>query len=348
MASSRRMLSAEETTAFCAQTAMILKAGIPLAEGLSIMRQDTSPGDGREIMDVLAKAADDGAPLHEALEAAGCFPSHVVEMARIGSESGRLDEVMDYLAQYYERENSVAKSVRSAVTYPLVMIGMMLLVIGVLIIRVMPIFRQVLTQLGGEMAPFAQGVMELGAAAGNYSAVIVAVIAAAALLLWASTKSQGGRERLARFRASFFATRGLSEQISSGRFASAMALMLSSGLDTDRAVELSLGLIDNPRVRAKIEEVRSLMAGGSPFSKALEDTGVFSRVYSRMLSVGFKTGSMDAVMRRLADRYQEETDTKITGLVAMIEPSLVAVFSVIVGMLLISVMLPLMGIMSSI
>jgi type IV pilus assembly protein PilC len=192
-----RALSADELSVFCAQLAMILKSGIPVAEGLSIMHGDMQKTAGEAILADLNARVQAGGPLHEALDGAGCFPKYMVDMVQIGSETGRLDEVMEQLSIYYEREEQIAKSVKSAVAYPLVMIVMMILVIGVLIVRVLPIFAQVFAQLGAEMSAFSVGVMNFGAASAGVCAVITAVAAVLVLAGFVASRNTGrtGRAR---------------------------------------------------------------------------------------------------------------------------------------------------------
>ena len=342
------MLSPNEISTFCTQIAMILKSGIPVSEGVAIMREDMKNSDGQRIIGVIQDHVEAGEPLHMALAATGVFPKYVIDMTEIGQQSGRLDEVMDSLCDYYEREESIAQSVKSAITYPLIMIAMMVIVIGVLIVKVLPIFAQVFAQLGAEMSDFSVGIMNFGSAVGRYSAVIVGVIAVLAAAYFVMLATKGGRDMLSRFRATFFLTRKLSAKIASGRFASAMSLMLSSGLDTDQSLEMVGHLVDNVTISEKIAACKQYIAQGVSFSDALAKTEIFTGVYARMISVGFKTGSVDTVMKKLADRYEDEIDAQIGSTISILEPTLVAVLSIIVGMILLSVMLPLMGIMSSI
>lgn len=342
------VLSSGELSAFCAQIAMILKAGVGIGEGLAIMRDDMHGAHGRAVMEGLQRTVDEGRPLHIAMVEAGCFPKYVVDMTEIGETTGRLDEVMDSLSVYYEREESIARSIRGAVTYPLVMVGMMLVVVGVLIIKVLPIFNQVFQQLGSELTGFSRSLMALGTLIGRYSYVFVgavAVLVAAGLLL---RYTAGGRRRLVRWSASFFATRRLNAMIASGRFASAMSLMLASGLDTDQALDMVYKLVDNEYLRGRIERCKLSIEQGVGFADALVGADIFTGIYARMVNIGFRTGAADTVMRRLADRYEDEVDAGISGIIAVLEPTLVAVLSIVVGMILLSVMLPLMGIMATI
>ena len=129
----KKMLTSAEISTFCAQLSMILKSGIPAAEGLSIMHSDMQKAQGREIVGTILEHAEMGEPFHMALCACGLFPKYVLDMVEIGEQTGKVDEVMDYLCEYYEREETIARNIRSAVTYPLIMIVMMGLVIGVLV-----------------------------------------------------------------------------------------------------------------------------------------------------------------------------------------------------------------------
>lgn len=344
----KKMLTSAEISTFCAQLSMILKSGIPAAEGLSIMHSDMQKAQGREIVGTILEHAEMGEPFHMALCACGLFPKYVLDMVEIGEQTGKLDEVMDYLCEYYEREETIARNIRSAVTYPLIMIVMMGLVIGVLVVKVLPIFQQVFRQLGSDLSPFSLRVMHFGSAVGRYSAVITAILAAVAAAIIVMNHTRGGREALASFQSRFFLTRNLYAKIASSRFAGAMAMMLSSGLDTDQSLDLAAKLLDHSYISKKIAKCKEQIAQGSSFAGALEETEIFSGIYSKMVSVGFKTGSVDTVMRKLADRYEEEIDARISDILSLLEPTLVAVLSVIVGMILLSVMLPLMGIMSSI
>jgi type IV pilus assembly protein PilC len=190
--------------------------------------------------------------------------------------------------------------------------------------------------------------MHLGEVLSRYSIVIVAVIAALALLLILIRSTDGGRKAFERFRRTFFLTRGVYAKNASGRFASAMALMLSSGLDVDESLEMVHKLLKSSALREKVETCQKNITEGQTFSQAVVNAQIFGGLHARMITVAFKTGSMDTVMEKLALRYEEETDTQISNIISVLEPSLVAVLSIIVGMILFSVMLPLMSIMSSI
>ena len=344
----RDLLTPSEISAFCAQMSMILKSGISLTEGVEIMVDDAGNPAGREILGTILEELEIGAPLHTALRKSRKFPDYMLTMVEIGEASGRLENVMESLTLYYEREEAVSRAVRSAIQYPLIMIVMMLAVITILVVQVMPIFNEVFMGLGAQMTGFSLAVMNFGEVLGQYSFYVLGVTVGLVALFLVFRATPFGRSFLDRFKENFFLTRDLYSKIASGRFASAMGLMLASGMDTDKSLEMVTKLVSTPAIKKKIILCQRKLANGVRFSDALAEVGMFSGVYARMVSVAFKTGAMDSIMEKLAARYEEETNNKISNIISIVEPTLVAVLSVIVGVILLSVMLPLMGIMAAI
>ena len=143
-------------------------------------------------------------------------------------------------------------------------------------------------------------------------------------------------------------TQTIYEEIAACRFASGMALTLSSGLNPEKSMELVNSLNDDPVFQKKIDLCQHEVNEGNDLSQSLLASGIFTGIYARMASIGSKTGSMDQVMEQIAELYEDDIDTRINNILAILEPTLVILLSLIVGVILLSVMLPLMGIMSSI
>ncbi|HKM20820.1 MAG TPA: type II secretion system F family protein [Lachnospiraceae bacterium] len=339
-----KMLTNRELSSFCDQIAMILNAGISPVEGISIMLEDTTTTEGREILGKIAKQVDAGQSFHTSISAAGVFPKYALDMIEIGEHSGRLEEVMRSLSTYYEREENIAENIKSAVTYPFVIIGMMMVVILVLIIKVLPVFNQVFIQLGTQMTGFSKTLLNLGTTISNYALVFIIIIAMLVLLYFFMAKTPAGQKLWGIFCAKSIFTRPIYDKIASGRFASGMALTMSSGLDTDQSLEMVSRLVDNSVMEQKVNDCRAQIAEGLGFAEALVKTGIFSSMYSRMISIGYKTGSVETVMAKIASGYEEEVDTRMSHLISVLEPTLVIILSVIVCMILLSVMLPLMAV----
>lgn len=337
-----------EISSFCGQIALILKSGISSLEGLIIMNEDSSSAEEKKVLEALISAMQETGSLYAALESIHIFPSYMVHMVQIGEETGTLDDVMVALQNHYEREDSIDKSIRSSVTYPMIMTGMMAVVIIVLLAKVMPIFNQVFVQLGTEMTGFSRALMSVGTAINRYSTVFILILVVLAGLAFVGIYTESGRKKFRTLGYKFKFTRTIYDGIAACRFASGMALTLGNGINPERSLELVGSLSDDPAFQTKLGKCKKEIDEGADISQALVNSGMFTGVYATMVSVGTKTGTIDQVMEQIARLYQDDVDTRMNNILAVLEPTLVVLLSLIVGVILLSVMLPLMGIMSGI
>ena len=339
-------LSAEELAAFAAQLSLTVKTGIPLSEAIMILLEDAETEAAKKLLGKILEKLELGESLADSLKETGVFPIYMTQMIEIGEASGRLDTVLDSLHRYYEREDNIGKSAKNAITYPVIMLIILIVIIIILVTRVLPIFNQVFNTLGGEMTPLAQGAMRIGEIISNSSVVLVVIIVVIAVALLVMGLTQGGKRALASLGQRIF--RKLSDRMAAAKFASGMSLMLASGLDIDRSVELTLPLMNNPRMYEKVEKLKEMTEQGQSFTDAVVKKKIFSGMQGRMLTLGFKSGNLDTVMDQIAGDYEREVDDRLDRLISVIEPTMVAILCVIVGLILLSAMLPLLGVMSTI
>ena len=339
-------LSAEELAAFAAQLSLTVKTGIPLSEAIMILLEDAETEAAKKLLSKILDKLELGSTLSDSLRETGVFPLYMTQMVEIGEASGRLDRVLDSLYKYYDREDNIAKSAKSAITYPAIMLVILIMIIIILVTQVLPIFNQVFNTLGGEMTPLAQGAMRVGEIISSSSVILVIIVGALAALFVIMRLTPGGRKSLSSFGNRVF--RQLTDRMAAAKFASGMSLMLASGLDIDRSVELTLPLMSNPKMYAKVQKLKEMTELGESFTSSVVATKIFSGMQGRMLTLGFKSGNLDNVMEHIADDYEKEVDEKLDSLISIIEPTMVAILCVIVGLILLSAMLPLLGVMSSI
>lgn len=344
--SQKKTLSHAEVASFCSQMGMILHSGISAIEGITIMKEDAASSQEAEILNAIYEEFMKTGSFYEAMKSPGVFPSYFLNMIQIGEQAGRLDEVMHALSDYYEREASIASAIRHAVTYPMIMVLMMFFIILLLLTKVLPVFHQVFDQFGTGVTGVSKTLMDIGTAMNRYSVVFVILflILAAAFVFFSRTEK--GRSMFLKLAAKLRLSRGISERTAACRFAGGMALTLSSGLTTEESLAMAGNLSQDPAFLGKLDKCRALTESGHDLSAALAESGIFSGLYARMVTVGYKTGSLDEVMQKIAARYEEEIDEKISHTISILEPTLVAVLSVVTGLILLSVMLPLMGILS--
>lgn len=344
----KTVLNSNELSVFFEQLSLTLHSGISSLEGISIMLEDSDGAEGQDILRTIYTHLEETGCLYESLNISGVFPDYAVNMMELGEKTGRMDEISSALSEYYERENNISSAIKGAITYPLVMLGMMLVVILVLILKVMPVFEQVFEQLGLSMTGFSALILNMGKTIHSYSVVFLILLAILAGCILYFTKSQKGRRQFFTFLQNSRLTGRLSEKIACSRFAGSMSIALQSGMDTDESMEMLSRLTEHRKMQDKIQIAREKLSQGEDFSEAFAASGIFTGLYSKMVTIGYRTGSMDQVMDRIARQYEDEIDAEIQRVIGLIEPTMVAVLSVIVGLILLSVMLPLTGIMAGI
>jgi len=308
--------------------------------------EDADTESAKKLLSKILDKLELGGSLADALKETGMFPVYMTQMIEIGEASGRLDTVLESLHRYYDREDNIAKSAKNAITYPAIMLVILIVIIIILVTQVLPIFSQVFNTLGGEMTPLAMGAMRIGEIISNSSIVLVIVVIVIAVVLLVLGLTKGGRKSLASFGQRLFSK--LADRMAAAKFASGMSLMLASGLDVDRAVELTLPLMSNPKMYSKVEQLKAMTEQGMAFTESVVKTKIFSGIQGRMLTLGFKSGNLDNVMDQIAGDYEKEVDERLDNLISVIEPTMVAILCVIVGLILLSAMLPLLGVMSAI
>lgn len=340
-------IPSEDISLFCMQTALVLRSAIPLQDGLAAIGEGL-PENGRKILEKLENQYLETGSFSMALAQTGAFPKYMVHMVDIGEKSGKLEDVMASLGEYYRRDAQLKKQIRSAVVYPMISVILMTVVIAVLVIKVLPIFREVFESLGAGNSGTAGIVLQAGNGFGIGALVFLGVLllaAAGGLLL---SHGEKGKAFFAKCFAKAAPTRQLSRKIAAARFASVMSMLLSSGYHAEEALELIQTIVTDPVIASKVGKLRERIEVGESLSDAIQAEEIFPGLHARMVGIGSRTGALDEVMKRLADIYEEESDDAVQAAVATIEPVMVGILSVVIGAILLSVMLPLLGIMSAI
>ena len=345
MAKKEKLMSSEEIAFLCEQLAMLLKAGIPLEDGLDALQASFRDTPAGQILGRMRDTMAAGETFHTAIVQAGVFPAYMTGLTAVGERAGRLEQVLTGLAVYYRRQDRLRTSIRGAVVYPLVLSAIMAVVVGILLIGVLPVFSRVFASLGAWSAAGAAGA---GMAVGKAVLIVVAAVLAAAfaVLILLQTKA---REPVLEFLCRIIPPMGRAGAcLSASRFASVVSLMLLSGCNAEEAAAMAPSVMTDKAARARAEECLAHMRAGTPFAEAVTQTGFFEPLHNRMIAVGAAAGQLDTVMEKLASLYEDLADDSIGRAVALIEPTMGAVLCVLVGGILLSVMLPLLDVLSTI
>jgi type IV pilus assembly protein PilC len=334
---------------FCKKLHMFARAGVTFADGLMIMCDDEPGADGKALLRAISDALDGGEPLSASLRETACFPEYLINSVHVGELTGRLPETLSALSLYYENQDSLKKAVKSAVLYPAAVLVLMVAVVLILIVKVLPIFNEVYAQLGAQMPPLAERLMRIGGWLEGASVVIAVGLCAVFALSFASWAIPSVRKRLAETLGNIFGERGIFADIATARFTSAMALCLASGCLSDKAVEIASAVSGGAKsIDVRNNECLGFVLAGKSISESMRLSGILSAGEARLLSLGGKNGALDATMADIAQRAEQAVREGMQHIVSIIEPAIVIATSVLIGVILFSVMMPLMSIMTSI
>ena len=342
----KKRLTSEELYAFSDEMGMMISSGISSIQAITMMLDESEGGEEKELLSDMEKVVGETGSLSRAIEESEVFPDYFVEMVKMGETTGKMDSVLTNLAAHYSREMAISSAIRSAVTYPLMMVAMMLVIIIVLVTEIMPVFDRVFKQLGGTMDGLSAGFLAVGTFMKAHGVILLLILLAIVIYLIVLNKSNWGRARRNNLLYKSRRFKSIHSKIATSRFASAMAMTLSSGMDVMQALDVSSRIVDAPDFEKKVEKCKDSFAESMDIGKAFSLSGIFGGLYGKMAILGAKTGNMENVLEKVATTYQEEADEEINDLIAVVEPTLVIILSVIVGIILLSVMLPLLNIMS--
>ena len=339
----------EELSGICFQIALMLHSGVLLYDGLESMCNVRDQASA--VQRILRDMADDMkqySRLCDSMEKSGAFPANMISMVELGESTGKLEDVMTALSENYKREERLRSMVFGAVFYPIILFVMISIVIVVLVTKILPEFSRVLEGMGIELSPFVRGLLYVGSDGSKYVLIVVIVIliAIGGAIIYSklSKKDQMFRDIL--FKIPFL--QRTAEKIAAGQFASAMSLALSSGYETEDAFGLLGNIITSRRALDKVNIIKQRMQDGETFSQAVIATGLFEGMPERMVAVGERTGKLDEAMSQISGIYEEETTLTLNNLVSTIEPVMVAFLTIVIGTIMMAIMLPLLGIISSI
>ena len=333
---------------FCKELHGLVRSGIPISEGMRLLLEDEEDPQVLSWLESLHAFTQDGMPLSQALGESGAFPSYMTDMICLAEETGRLEDALLSLARYYDRRNRMRSDVRSAVTVPVVLLVVMIAVVVLLVTRVLPVFNGVFAQLGARMGAVATGMMNAGAALARAGTGLAAAVAVIAVLVLIVALLPSLRDRFAGAFQRRFGGRGILGQMAVSRFASSMAMATASGMSMEESVELASRLCGGAKeIDARTARCREAILDGSGPADALADSGLFSSRDCRLMKLAEQTGSLHEALEDIAARQEEESLRRIDRLVSAIEPAIVVITSVLAGIILVSVMLPLMGLLST-
>jgi len=336
-------------SAFCESMAMMIQSGIQTDEAVSLLQSEKGTASGmlEQALAVIKENVDRGSGLSAAMAASGIFPEYALQMIKVGESSGRLEDILFRLSRYYADQKTISEKLRGAVTYPAAMLGLIIAVLAVMLVMVLPAFTDVYDTLTGSLAASSYRYV-YWAYAFCWIALAIMLALAAALLIGLAMWNNGKRDKVESLLGKNRLCASILESMGMFRFTSALSTFLASGEMQDEAMKNSLPMTKCRSVEKKLEGCLKRMEEGHSIAQAAYDEELFEPVYGRMLLAGERSGNMENVLGRLTALLEEKCTGLVDRLVGTVDPLLSGVLMFTVALSLLSVMLPLIGMMNSV
>ncbi|MDX1535473.1 MAG: type II secretion system F family protein [Candidatus Spechtbacterales bacterium] len=339
----------KELAVFARQLATLFKASVPLTVSLNTLaNQSENPMLKRTLLDVGA-AIDGGMPFSKALqEYPDVFSNFFIQMVKAGEESGNLDEVLNYLAEHQDREYYIESKVRGAMIYPAFILGV-LLIVGILVLAfIVPKLLAFLTASGTENLPLlTRVIIFLSDTVRTKWYLLILGFGGTGVGIWQFLKTTAGKEIWGRVQLKLPIFGSLFQKIYLFRFSESFSMLIKGGVPINKALTITAEVISNTTYREIVLEAQKKVSQGDSIASALEGYPEVSGMVTQMIAVGEKTGQLDAILQEISAFYEDEVKNLVDNLVSLIEPILIVVMGVGVGLLVAGVLVPIYNSISS-
>jgi len=334
-------VGAREMALFSSQFATVLEAGIPLVRGLRGLAADTpNRALSRALFDVTARL-ESGEHLADAMARhPNAFSRMYVSMIRAGERAGTLDEIVNQLAVYLERVDTIQSKIRSAMAYPLFVMGFVLLAAVFLLMEVVPTFSRIYGDMGQELPALTRTVIDISDFIRGNAALAGLGAVALAVLVTATVRTRTGRMVIdtALLRLPIFGP--LVRKAVMSRFARTLGILVRSGLPIMECFDMVSGSAGNLVVARAIGEARVHVANGAGITEAFRRTGRFPEMVLQMMATGEDSGTLDRMLLKTSDFYDRQVEAAAAGLAALVEPLMVVLVGGLIGFIVVSMFLP--------
>lgn len=328
---------------FSRQFATMVNSGLSLVRTLTILEQQSSNKRLKEIVAQVRVDVEGGRPLSDSMgRHPKAFSSLYVNMVKAGETGGVLDEVLNRVATYMEKEQALRSKIRSAMVYPILLTMAALGGLFFMTIVILPQFETLFKEIGGsgQLPLPTQIAMASSVAIRRYWYVVLVVMAVSVYVLRRYMQTPGGRARYDRFKLKMPVLGDLNRKIVVARFTRTLGTLIASGVPIMQSLEVVAKAIDNVVIGEAVDAVRASIREGQTIAIPLQFSGVFPPMVVQMAKVGEETGALEQMLEKVADFYDVEVETMVASLTSLLEPILIIVMGVIVGAMVISLYLP--------
>ncbi len=329
---------------FTRQLSTMISAGVPLPRSLVTMQDQSESKYFKTVISSITKDVESGIALGEAFEKfPNVFSEVYINMVKAGEAGGILDEILKRLAEQVEQDSSMRKKVKSAMTYPIVILSITIIAFFGIMIFVIPTIGDIIKDLGGPDAKlpiYTEVMLGISAFMQKYAVPIIILTAIIVYIIRRYISTPGGKFKFHALLLRMPVVKTIIVKVAISRFARTFASLMSAGVGVLDALEVTGGAIGNKVIEKELMEAAKEVKNGKQLSEPLSTSKHFPQIVSQMLAVGEETGQIDTILIKVADFYEEEVQNTIDSLTSIIEPLMIVVLGAMVGIIAASVMGP--------
>jgi len=336
-----RPYNSRDLMLFCRQLATMLQTGIPLLHALIVLAGQLGNKPFSIKVEAVQRSVEEGSSFAESLAKQGSFfPPLLIGLVETGENAGVLDTIMDRMAEHYEKQHDLEEKLRSATAYPFFISAVALVVILAMIVFVLPQFANIFNTYGMEMPLFSLILLHIGKLAAAYWPLIFILPLLFFIIFKQYTKTDRGRLLVDRFKLRLPIFGIIYRQTAAARFARSLSTLLASGITLHQALKLVDRVVSNLVFSTVIAELGEALSRGDSLSAPLKETRCFPPLLVEMIRIGEESGTLDYTLNKTALFYEREVAYLVDRLGSLLEPILLLVVGLFIGLIVYSVMSP--------
>jgi type IV pilus assembly protein PilC len=337
----------KQIAVFCRQFATMVNSGLPILRALSILTDQTESKELAKVLFAVRAAVENGSSLSAAMaEHPKAFNALFISMVKAGETGGVLDEVLLSLADQIEREVELRRQIKSAMTYPIVVVALVTLILAAMLLFVVPQFETIYSSLGGTLPLPTRMLLSVSRAVRTYWYIVLLGAVVASFLFRRYKKTEAGRARVdaVKIRIPIFGP--LFHKVALARFASTLGMLLRSGVPILQALDNVNETVNNRVIGDAVDDVKTSVREGESIAKPLGRHKAFPPMVVQMMAVGEETGAVDTMLDKVAEFYNSEVTATVEAMTSLIEPLLIAVIGAAVGAAVIALYMPMFSVIN--
>lgn len=331
----------DDLVIFSRQLATMIDSGVPLVQALGILAEQIENIGLKEIVVSVRQDIEAGMSFYDALaKHTAVFSELYINMAKAGEASGTLNDVLDRLATYLEKTAALNRKIKSALVYPAILVGMAVVITGGLLLKVVPVFKEIFASFGSKLPLPTRILIEISNFLTSYFFVFVVLIIVLGFLFKKYINTVNGRYNFDALKLRAPIIGKLFHKVALAKFSRTFSTLVKSGVAILNALDIVGKTSGNKVIEEAVISCRSAVRDGELISKQLGKSKVFPPMVCRMIGVGEQTGQLEKMLSKIADFYDEQVDAAVTALTSMIEPIVIAFLGIVIGGIVISLFLP--------